>query len=222
MITALEEKINTYTAAVLTHQIRHQINGCPRCGQIPESFCLHDQRKRTFLIVVDRLVKGLLSFMTRWRCPLCEKVFTFYPDFALPRKRYVRDSVLPFSRPYLEVDRLSYRQVVKVNDLPVFYDRKPTGEIDERQLAHSTPWRWLTSFSSLKRTLQRALKLIREKSATSTLFRAVIPSPPWKYRSDGRRKALQAALKFLVADDEYLELFQVSITPRLATVLSWS
>jgi len=222
MIPSLEEKINAYTESVINRQIRNQIKCCARCGQVPESFRFHDQRKRSFLIVIDRLVKCLLSFMTRWQCPLCEKVFTFYPDFALPRKRYVRDSVLQFSRPYLEVDCLSYRKAVKVTRLPVFYDRLPTGEIDDRQLAHSTPCRWLTFFSGLKRTLQRALKLIREKSATSTIFRSALPIPPWKYRSAGRRIALQTALNFFFADDEYQELFQISITPRLATVLSWS
>lgn len=178
------EKIKAHGQEVLSGNIPADLEVCPRCGGNPESFKPHDFRNRLFLVITDGLVQQIPSFLARWRCPLCHRPFTYYPDFAMPYKRYVKDDVLEFSRQYVEDDCSSYRDVVQDNASAIGYD---SGEetIDERQLAPSTLWRWLSYIGSLQQVLGRALHLIRQKSPSSGIFRQIRPVHVRKYRSPG-------------------------------------
>ncbi|MBE7546296.1 MAG: hypothetical protein HS127_03970 [Planctomycetia bacterium] len=66
----------------------------------------------------------------------------FYPEYALPYKRYVKDHCLSFSQAYVKDDTETYRSVSSAIG---YYYR--TQEIDNRMLAWSTVWRWLRSLA---------------------------------------------------------------------------
>jgi transposase-like protein len=221
MVTQILEKIHTYTERVRKGEVQCDLETCPICRKAPRAFKLHDRRERTFLVAVDRLVHKLASLLPRWKCPLCKTTFTLYPDFALPRKRYVRQSVFRFSQRYVDEDRTSYRKAAKEQGLPVFYDGESEETIDDRTLAHSTLHRWLTFFSSLEQTLREALRLIRAKSPGSGIFRKVLPIPPWKFQSEERKRALDTSKRLFTAEREYRAIFEISIFPRLATSCCW-
>lgn len=215
------EEIQRYTEAVRRRQVKPTCNLCPLCHQEPEEFRLHDRRERTFLVVVGRLVKSVLSLLSRWKCPLCKGSFTLYPPFALPRKRYVRECVFELAGEYLERDELSYRAAVSVEGMPVFRDRRDDGTIDERSLSHSTLHRWLPLFCSLAATLAEATRLVRATAVPSDLFRKVFAAAPEKYRSEERRTVLATALMALWTEREYRAFFARSIFPELATACAW-
>ncbi len=213
--------IQSYAEAVDGRQVRPNVNRCPHCQGEPDHFRRHDRRKRVFLVVIERVVHKVLSALTRWRCPLCAHRFTLYPPSALPRKRYVKDSIFEFARAHLEEDELSYRRAVEVERMGIFYDLWDDRSVDERSLSHSTLHRWHSFFSSLLMTLQEAQHLVRQKSARSDLFRRVFVPTPAKYRSEERRGVLAAAQRALSIEREYRSLFGRSIFPELATACAW-
>ncbi len=213
--------IQRYAEAVDERQVDPPLNCCPGCHEEPERFRRDGGRRRVFLVVLGRVVHRVLSALSRWRCPLCGHRFTLYPAFALPRKRYVKETLFELAGAYVKKDELSYRRAVEVERMPVFYAPRDDGSIDERSLAHSTLHRWHSLFFSLHETLQEAQRLVREKSATSDLFRRVFAPAPGKYRSEGRRAVLAATLRLLATEREYCSLFTRSIFPELATACAW-
>jgi hypothetical protein len=221
MIPGILEEIQIYTESVRKGKIHCGVKICRTCGKAPCEFKLHERRKRTFLVVLERLVHRLPSLLPRWKCPLCKGSFTLYPDFALPRKRYVRQSVFQFSQRYLDEDRTSYRKAAKEQGLPVFYHGESEKTIDDRTLAHSTLHRWLTFFASLTRTVREALRLVKAKSPGSGIFRKILPVPPWKFQSEERKRALDTCQRLFAAEREYRAIFEISIFPRLATSCCW-
>jgi len=221
MIANPLEEINSFTQAVVRGEVPCDVQSCLRCGGHPDFFRIHERRKRTFLVILDRLVHKILSFLLRWKCPLCKKTFTTYPSFALPRKRYVRQEILRFSERYVTEDRTSYRKAATEGGLAVFYHGEE-GKIDERQFAHTTLHRWFPFLGSLKRTAREALQLIREKTPGSGIFRKILPVPPWKYRSEERHEILIESRRLLQVESEFRILFENSLFPRFATVCRWS
>jgi len=210
------EKIEAHTQAVLSNQIPDDLTICPRCHQSPPSFKSHDVRHRQFLIIIENLVHLIHSFLARWQCTLCGQCFTWYPDFALPCKRYVKDSIVQLSRRYVEDDKTTYNQVVQHQSSLIAYSTDKG--IQEPCLAGSTVWRWLSWIGgSLNAPLTRAMNLIRQKAPSSTIFREIRPLAPQKYRSQNRQSILDSAMRFFVAEEEYHTLFGSSIFPRFAT-----
>jgi hypothetical protein len=216
--------IDAYTRAVEQREIRCNLDRCPRCGECPDHFTYHASRKRQFLVIVGRLVQKVVSALTRWKCPNCIRTFTFYPDFAVPHKRYVRDDVCRLTGRYVAEDGLSYRKAVQVKRMPVYYDAGGDGRqgIDERVLWPSTLHRWIGFVGRLRRTLREAWQLVRARSPTCDAFREVAPIPCWKYRSEQRKHVLQHCGRLLRVDEAYRGLFKTSIFPYLATLCRWS
>ena len=140
---SLLQVIHDHTEAVRAGRVAYEGTICPRCAGIPDGFKIHDRRRRTYRVVVERLVHCVSALVVRWKCELCRQTFSPCPDFALPYKRYARDVVLGFGQRYLGDEAMSYRGAVRVEELPVFYDSGPDGGIDERALAASTLHRWL-------------------------------------------------------------------------------
>jgi hypothetical protein len=232
------EEIQRYTESVENGTFSCKLNVCPCCGGHPEGFTRHDCRRRIFLVILERLIKKIFSLLTRWKCPLCGHPFTFYPPFALPHKRYVRQTVLEMGSRYVKEDRMTdrkpgarhppedpmtYRKAVTEDRMPVFHETtgETPGEESVPVLAHSTLHRWLTSISKLHHTLFEALRLIKEKAPTSEIFRDILPIHPLKYRSDGRRMQLQICQRLFQAAEEYSRLFATSVFPHLGTACGW-
>jgi len=222
MLPKILSEMESYSSAVEKRSITCSVETCLRCGKQAGDFRLHDRRQRTFLVVVARLVKKVMVWLARWKCLLCGATFTLLPPFALPFKRYVTETVTRLSESYLEKDELTYRKAVLDDGMPVFHESKEAGAIDERSLRHSTLYRWLALFGALERTRREALRLVRQKSSSSGVFRKILPIPPWKYRTEERRKVLAHARQLLVAEAEYRALFDTSIFPRVATLSAWS
>jgi hypothetical protein len=120
MIPELIAVIQSHAGSVERKEGQPQGN-CPHCQERPDRFRLHDRRGRTFLVVVERVVQRVRSFLARWKCSLCRRTFTMYPPFALPWKRYVREFLFDCVGKYLERDELSYRRAVEVGGMAVFY-----------------------------------------------------------------------------------------------------
>jgi hypothetical protein len=221
MVAEPLEEIHTFTRAVASGEVACDCASCLCCGKRPSSFRLHDRRKRIFLVIIERLVHEVLSLLPRWKCPLCMQTFTTYPAFAVPRKRYVRKEVLRFSERYVSEDQTSYRKAATEEGLAVFYNGGE-GKIDDRQFAHTTLYRWLPFLAGLKRTVRDAVRLIRQKTPASGIFRKILPVAPWKYRSEERRQVLFQSRRLLQVESEFRALFSISLFPRFATVCRWS
>ncbi len=222
LLHPLLQVIRDHTEAVRAGRVECGCTICPRCEGMPNAFKIHDRWWRTYRVVVEQLVHCMSALVVRWKCGLCRHTFSPCPDFALPNKRYVRDVVVDFGARYLGDDSTSYRKAVRVEGLPVFYDRGRDGAVDERVLAGSTLHRWLGWLGRLDETLRSALRLIRAASATSGLFRQLHPVVAWKYRSERRRQQLRVGLELTSAELAYRGLFATSIFPGLATLHRWT
>jgi transposase-like protein len=224
MVPRILEEVEAYTDAVARGKVHCDLAACPRCGEKRASFRLYDCRGRTFLVVVERLVKKIRSQLTRWKCRLCNKSFTLYSSFALPYKRYVRDQIFECSEAYLEDETSSYRRGVEVHGLAIFHDGS-TGEKTQEQTLHgSTLHRWIGALGNLRKTLLTALHLIRVKDPSSLIFRTIasLVVAPRRYRSEERKALLRSCQELLVTEEEYRSIFDVSIFPHLATACDFS
>jgi hypothetical protein len=170
------------------------------------------------------LVQAVLCLVIRWRCPGCKKTFTQQPPFALPRKRYVRDTILSFTGCYLEEEASTYRKVVLEERMPIFH-ASASGKktIDDRILAHSTPYRWITGLGGFKEIPRCAQDLILQKNPASTVCRdlAAIDVSARKYVKAGRESILKRCRRILHLDAEFRATFCASIFPFLATRCAW-
>lgn len=217
-----EEKIKAHRAAVLAGRIECESTDCPLCGDIPDEFKLHERRRRQFRVIAGVWVHILWTLLARWKCPLCGHTFTEYPSFALPHKLYVREAVLELSGAYLEEPGCKYRQGVKAGGSAIGYEGgEPDGGGDDRQLAHSTLWRWVAFLGSLAKTLRGARRLIKAKAPSSGLFRKAASPAGHRYRSESRRQILQRAMELVWAEIEYVRVFGLSIFPGLGTGAGW-
>jgi len=190
-------------------------------------FPRHDRRPRPFWVIVERLVRKILSWVVRWVCPACGHRFTDLPPFAYPRKRYVRAQIVSRCERYTEDDGATCRSAALDGGRAVFHDGAPGGargdppEPDDRCLAPSTVWRWISSLSELTTTLLRSLETIRARSPSATIFRRALLVPPRKYRSERRRERLESVRRLIHADREYRPLYDGSIFPGVATASGW-
>ena len=209
------EKIRAHEQEVSSGKVPDDLRHCPRCKEKPQSFKLHDVKSRLFLVIIEGFVHSIRSFLGRWKCALCGYCFTYYPDFALPYKRYVKDTIVQLSRDYGEDDEASYRKGVQNKGSPIGY--KGVDKIDERHFVGSPLWRWLRSIGSLEESLRSGLNLIRQKSPSSGIFRNIRPVAPHKYRSDKRKKLPGRCVRFFFVEDEFKALFGCSIFPKYAT-----
>lgn len=220
-VMPVREEIKAHKAAVLAGEEKCTRVDCPICEGVPDAFKVHERRRRWFYVVAGRFVERLISLLIRWKCPLCGKTFTQYPPFALPHKRYVRQVVEALAGKYVREESCTYREAVKVRGGAIGYASPEDDEIDERQLVHSTVWRWLSFLGKMKETLRKAHGLIRAKAPSSELFRNAVSIDHRKYHSISRGNVLRSALRLMHAGQEYRRLFVRGIFPELATACEW-
>ena len=93
--TATHKDITTYLEQVEKDQIKpHRLPDCSQCGLVACYFKIHAYRERRFLTIVDMTVQPEYAPLIRFRCPVCKKTVSYYPDFALPHKHYTRQSII--------------------------------------------------------------------------------------------------------------------------------
>jgi hypothetical protein len=158
------------------------------------------------------MVQTVLSVLVRFKCPQCGKTFTYYPDFALPYKRYTRQTVTHFSKIYVQDPDVTYQRATMVDGSAPGY---PDGE---QVLSPSTIHRFISSFSRFMPGTPKALDLIVQESPASALCRdgAPLTVPAKKYRSTARKEILLKCLKFFAVESLFHRTFHHSIFTELA------
>jgi Domain of unknown function (DUF6431) len=213
--TATYEDIKAYQDKVEKDEIKpYGLPPCPVCKAESEAFKIHAYRERRFLIIVEMIVRSVYSALIRFKCP-CGKTVTYYPDFALPRKHYTRQTIMGFAQSYVASEEISYEKAVRVEEEDGGVPEYPDGK---KSLAPSTVHRWVTSLSRLKETTRTALDLIRQEDPATIACRALaqMTIPPSKYRSESRMERLLGCLRLLVVEGFFKAVFQLSIFTELA------
>jgi len=194
---------------------------CPRCGKAEAEFKYHDCRERKLRVIFAGFVDLCVIILRRWKCQICGRTFTHYPEFVIPHKRYILGAISGLSQEYVEEPRATYRGVVHPEGQAFGYAPLENGDIDERQLSHSTLWEWLGWLGSLEVRLGRGLELLRQKEAA--IHRLAIVIPPWKYQSEERRKLLEAGALLLEVAPIFQTVFGCSIFsgrfPKLSNMI---
>ena len=217
-IMDIEDEVMAHTRRVQAGERVRYGQACPHCGAAEEDgFRLHDCRRRKFRLVLGRCIHVALSWILRWHCLRCGKLFTDYPPFALPRKRFIKQPVLEKANENLGTDH-SYRKTVEYDGMPIMYDdRSAVAEWQPVGLAPSTVWRWLSWLGGMRRAVRAATGLIRKKEPDAPPYRKAWAVPTGKYRSRHRRVTLQRAMQVLVVDRMCGKLFGKGLFPRFAT-----
>jgi hypothetical protein len=161
------------------------------------------------------IVTSVYCALIRFKCPGCRKSFTFYPDFALPRKHYTRQTIMGFAENYVAREQSSYQKAVAVEQEAGSWPEYPDGQ---RSLAPSTVHRWVTSLCRLKQTTRTALELIRQQEPATSACRVLarLDMPGAKYKSGTRRDQLLGCLRLVVVETFFKQLFGLSIFTGLA------
>jgi hypothetical protein len=215
----LVEAIKAYGERAKGKEISCGLATCPRCAGQPARFKQRGVRERLFLVFAEAVVRRVWSYLTRWTCPLCKCTFTFYPDFALPFKRYL----LPFMRArcgaYVEDDVRTYLEGVQEQGRPISHEDADGGV----ELWPSTLWRWVTALGGFPETVRQALNLIKQKDPSTKVFRALgdLRIRAGKFRSKTRRLVLQRCRELEIAEQVYARLFSVCVFPDLAMRCGW-
>ena len=205
------EKIKAHEKEVQSRELPDELEICPKCGGRSRSFKLHESRNRLFFVIVDFLVKKVWSVLGRWECPLCKCTSTYYPDYAIPHKRYTKNTILELSKKYVEEKDYTYESVVQNDMATIVYDSKNNSSKYECRLRSTTLWWWLSYIGSMHLLINKAFSLIRQKDPLSKVFREIQPINPKKYRSNKRKNLLQRCIEFLNTEDEFRRLFSNSV-----------
>lgn len=215
----LVEDIKAYGKRATDKGISCDLGACPRCGVRHGRFKRHGVRKRLFLVFADWVVRRVWSYLTRWKCPLCKRAFTLYPDFALPFKWYVLPFIQARCVAYVEDEVHTYREGVEEEGKPISHEDADGGV----ELWPSTLWRWVDALGRFPVTLRQALNLIKQKEPSTGLFRALggVRIGEGKFRSEARKLLLQRCCELALSDRVYRNLFGASIFPGLATGCGW-
>ncbi len=121
---------------------------CSSCHEKSDNYKLHDRRKRQLRLVAEDIVKVVITFLLRWKCPLCHTKFTDYPPFVKPHKRFVFFDMCRLSQRYLESGSATYRDTVTSNSSSIGYIDPESGLCD-KFLSHSTVYRFMDYFADI-------------------------------------------------------------------------
>jgi hypothetical protein len=218
--TATMEDIKAYLRRCEKGEVTSEdLPPCPRCNVESHYFKDHACRERTFLIVLDMVVQPIRAYLIRFRCPGCGKTFPFYPDFAIPYKRYTRQTITGFAERYVDSDDSYLKAVMDKDEKGV-----PGYAHGEKTLAPSTVHRWLTSLGRLVNTTQRALDLICQENPKTSICRDLAQwvVPRSKYRTQARKTSLFNCFRFLAAEALFKTVFHSSVFTKLAITCAFA
>jgi len=214
--------IDAHTNSVISGNIDMPKGICIKCQGKPDSFKLHECRKRSFRFIAECFVYIVMSFLVRWKCPICKATFTDYPPFALPFKRYVVSDIEQLCSSYLDDPSATYRKCVSHEKSAIAY-HSDHNAIDERQLSHSSLWRWVTFFGNMHERLASSLDLIHQKCPDPVFTRSLFMNPisRHKFHSQVRKIILQTAQNFLISQTLFETIFGTYCFPRFGTANGW-
>jgi len=222
MVTKIEEIIKKHTDSILSGQFSPPEGPCIKCLENPDTYKLHECKKRNFRFICDSFVQTALSLLTRWKCPICKCTFTVYPSFALPYKRYVMIDIERLTNDYIKNNQ-SYKQTVSNDNEPIGY-KDHEGIIDERNLSKTTLWRWIGFFGNLEKTINGAFNLVRQKDSNCQIFRKAYPVSALKYQTSERKRIIQNTMKLFHINEFFQskKFFGNSIFSSFAASCGWS
>jgi len=217
----LPDEAIQYKERIAKGSAQYPAGQCKKCGG--RHFQKHEKRARWFLAVVCAIVYAIRSVLWRWRCVNCGTTFTHYSQLCLPGKRYLRPEIQARADRYLQEAASSYRHVVRDGAAAVAYagpvpeaqaSETEKEQEDTRRLAPSTVHRWIGAIAALRRSFQPAVQQAQELGGRFSFSKLLIPC--WKYRTQARKKVLEACATVLLA----LKHLAVKNTPELATLAS--
>jgi hypothetical protein len=215
----------TVKAYERTSQLSCPEGPCPKCHEEPGWFARKELKDRWVYILVlpqnstdPASIKRILTFLMRWKCPMCRRTFYVYPEFILPCKRYARDALAFIAANQLS-QQCEYRQGVHVHNQPVAYQASDDpDEIDERRLVHSTLWAWVGFLGGMTGLLRHMCGRIRERDPRSEVHRFVPTVNPSRYATKERRQLLERATQqVLWVAQAYRRLFGGPVLPVFPT-----
>ena len=209
----MEGRIKSWTERTMDSEAQCGLEQCYRCRGIPDEFKRYDRRTRVFLIVIRDVVRRFDSFVIRWKCPICGKVLTELPSFGLRFKRYVSQTVLPWTSTYLQGGlRVANGVVTDEDGTPVTYVETVGGEEQfcPEQLWASTVRRWAQWLEGLTETLREAKRLVQSVQADRGSWR-------WQ----GAEAPYQTARELLAIDAQFQQAFGHSVFPKFASQQGW-
>lgn len=221
MITKIEERIQNYNREIKSGEYPKPGERCPKCKEEVREYKLHDQRKKKFRIVVEALVQIITTILVRWKCSLCKRTFTVYPDFAVPYKQYALPHILELGENYLKKEEVSYEQAPKDGRSRISYPEEYSKQKAHEQghesfLAPTTIRRWVCWLGSFKHALTNSLDMIKQKCPQTDIFRKLSPTFGRKYRSPIQKSILETALRVLQVRQEYDRVFTSKFFPHFA------
>ena len=210
-----DEDIKRYGLHAKHGWISCALDRCPRCHGHPVRFKRHGVRPRVFLVFAAEVIRRVRSYLTRWKCPLCQRTFTLYPAFALPFKRYVLPFMLTRCAAYVEDTARTYRDGVNEAGSPISHADADGGA----ELRPSTLWRWVGRLGRFPVTVGAALNLIKQKDPSTDVFRVLGSQRirPGKFRGEARKHVLERCRALVTVNPVYARLFSASVFPELAT-----
>jgi hypothetical protein len=190
---------------------------CPRCDLESIYFKIHAYRERRFLIIVEMIIRAVFCPLVRFKCPVCRKTFTFYPDFAIPHKHYTRQSIVGFAAAYLTSDT-TYEQAVMVEG------GAPGHLNSDATLTPSSIHRWISRLARYTETPQTALKLLLQKNPASPICRDLAQVRPSgrRFRSERREQQLIRSQKLAMIEAFFQATFTCSIFTKLARTCAFT
>jgi len=157
-------------------------------------------------------------WLARWQCRKCDCVFTDYPAFVLPYKRYAGFTLLHKAALYLEDAQQTYRKTTGPQGWTTGYVTPPGAPaIVERKLDHSTIWRMLGWLGSEVAALLAGIPVIQDGSPRSTCHPLLGTLAPHKFRSPERERVLCQARQLLDLIANRENPFPEKFLPRNAT-----
>jgi hypothetical protein len=214
--TATVEEIKRHSEKVRRGEVIFCPRSCPHCQASADRLKPHAVRHRQFYVIVDQMIQIVIGLLLRWKCSVCKRTFTDYPSFAIPYKRFTVSTILAFAGAYIFRAKMTYRGLIHKN--PIGYEES------EKQMEFSTPHRWISTLGSFVNTIRSGMSLVLEANPMSSIARdlAGISIDPRKYRSDGRKIALQNCGQLCRLESEYQKIFGASIFTNLATSSGYS
>ena len=188
---------------------------CIFCNEPSRSLKRHEVRHRILYFIIKYYVYRKEVVLCRWKCIVCKKTFTYYPEYSLPYKRYIKSAIVWFSALYLNNAEISYMKAVKHSFNVIVH--KDDEQTKQSEFNSTTVWRWQSFLSSLIKLEQKALQLIRESTSESTVFRESYSINRQKYRSQDRKAQLLKALKLLKVEETFRSIFRATIFPQFAS-----
>jgi hypothetical protein len=83
-VMATEQEVKDHTKKLEAGEQTCYRRACAHCAVEPEQpFRVHQCRRRTFRVLVERCVRVYRSWVLRLKCPHCKRTFTDYPPFRL-------------------------------------------------------------------------------------------------------------------------------------------